>query len=154
MLPEKPEVELVTTDGFLYSNAELEKRGLLHKGFPESYDAKRLLAFLAGAKSGREILEAPVYSHLYYDIIPGEVCRIRKPDILIIEGINALQVTLNTQPCRRVFVSDFSTIPSMSMPVKKISGNGILSDSRSCRPLLSLTPTHISISMPRTMKRL
>ena len=108
MLPEKPEVELVTTDGFLYSNAELEKRGLLHKkGFPESYDAKRLLAFLAGAKSGREILEAPVYSHLYYDIIPGEVCRTRKPDILIIEGINALQVTLNTQPCRRVFVSDF-----------------------------------------------
>lgn len=108
MLPEKPKVELVTTDGFLYSNAELEKRELLNKkGFPESYDAERLLSFLAGAKSGREILEIPVYSHLYYDIMPDETYRIRKPDILIVEGINTLQVTLNHKPRRRVFVSDF-----------------------------------------------
>lgn len=108
MLPEKPNVELITTDGFLYPNAELERRGILNKkGFPESYDAKTLLAFLAGAKSGREVLEAPVYSHLYYDIIPHEIQQIRKPDILIVEGINVLQVTLNKKPRRRVFVSDF-----------------------------------------------
>lgn len=108
MLPEKPKVELVTTDGFLYPNAELEKRGLLNKkGFPESYDARRLLAFLAGAKSGRETLDIPVYSHLYYDIMPGETYRIHKPDIIIVEGINTLQVTLNHKPRRRVFVSDF-----------------------------------------------
>lgn len=108
MLPERPEVGLITTDGFLYPNAELEKRGILNKkGFPESYDAKSLLAFLAGVKSGRETLEAPVYSHLYYDIIPGEIQQIPKPDILIVEGINVLQVTLNKKPRRRVFVSDF-----------------------------------------------
>lgn len=108
LLPEKPKVELITTDGFLYSNAELEKRGLFNKkGFPESYDAKRLLAFLAGVKSGREVLEAPVYSHLYYDIMPGEIQTIQQPHILIVEGINVLQVTLNKKPRRRVFVSDF-----------------------------------------------
>lgn len=108
MLPEKPKVELITTDGFLYPNAELEKRGLFNKkGFPESYDAKRLLAFLAGVKSGRETLEAPVYSHLYYDIIPNEVQYIQQPDILIVEGINVLQVTINKKAKRRVFVSDF-----------------------------------------------
>ena len=108
LLPEKPNVELMTTDGFLYSNDELEERGLFNKkGFPESYDAKNLLAFLAGAKSGRETLEAPVYSHLYYDIIPDEIQQIQKPDILIVEGINVLQVTLNKKPRRRVFVSDF-----------------------------------------------
>ena len=108
ILPEKPKVELITTDGFLYPNAELEKRGILNKkGFPESYDAKNLLAFLAGVKSGRETLEAPVYSHLYYDIIPNEIQQIGKPDILIVEGINVLQVSLNKKPRRRLFVSDF-----------------------------------------------
>lgn len=108
MLPERPRVELITTDGFLHPNAELERRGILNrKGFPESYDARKLLAFLAGAKSGRELLEAPVYSHLCYDIVPGETQRIQKPDILIVEGINVLQVTLNKKPRRRVFVSDF-----------------------------------------------
>ncbi|MDR1743881.1 MAG: type I pantothenate kinase [Dysgonamonadaceae bacterium] len=108
MLPEKPKVELITTDGFLYPNAELERRGLFNrKGFPESYDAKRLLAFLAGAKSGRETLESPVYSHLYYDIMPGELHTIENPDILIVEGINVLQVPADKKPQRRVFVSDF-----------------------------------------------
>lgn len=108
MLPEKPKVELITTDGFLYPNAELERRGLFNKkGFPESYDAKRILAFLAGAKSGREVLESPVYSHLYYDIMPGEVHSIENPDILIVEGINVLQVSFDKKPKRRVFVSDF-----------------------------------------------
>lgn len=108
MTPEQPKVELITTDGFLYPNAELESRGILNKkGFPESYDAKRLLAFLASVKSGREELEAPVYSHLYYDIIPDKMQIIEQPDILIVEGINVLQVSLNKKPRRRVFVSDF-----------------------------------------------
>lgn len=108
LLPEKPNVELMTTDGFLYSNDELEERGLFNKkGFPESYDAKNLLAFLSAVKSGRSVLEAPVYSHLYYDVIPGETQVISKPDILIVEGINVLQVTLSKKPRRRVFVSDF-----------------------------------------------
>lgn len=108
MLPEKPNVQLITTDGFLYSNAELEERDLFNKkGFPESYDAKKLLAFLAAVKSGKELLDTPVYSHLYYDIMPNEVQQITKPDILIVEGINVLQVTVSKKPRRRVFVSDF-----------------------------------------------
>lgn len=108
MTPGQPRVELVTTDGFLYSNQELERRGILNKkGFPESYDAKRLLSFLANVKSGRETLEVPVYSHLYYDVIPDEIQAIERPDILIVEGINVLQVTLSKRTRRRVFVSDF-----------------------------------------------
>lgn len=108
MLPEKPNVELVTTDGFLYPNSVLEERGIFNrKGFPESYDARNLLAFLAAVKSGRELLEVPVYSHLYYDRMPGQMQEIKKPDILIVEGINVLQVTLSKKPRRRVFVSDF-----------------------------------------------
>ena len=109
MTPEEPRVALLTTDGFLYPNAELEKRGIANrKGFPESYDAKSLMAFLAAAKSGKEILEAPVYSHLYYDIMPDEVQVFEQPDIIIVEGINVLQVSLSRKPQkRRVFVSDF-----------------------------------------------
>lgn len=108
MTPGQPRVELITTDGFLYPNKELERRGILNKkGFPESYDAKRLLSFLASVKSGRDVLEAPVYSHLYYDVIPDEIQVIERPDILIVEGINVLQVTLSKKVRRRVFVSDF-----------------------------------------------
>jgi type I pantothenate kinase len=109
MTPEKPNVALVTTDGFLYPNAELKRRGILNrKGFPESYDAKRLLAFLSSAKSGQRVLKTPMYSHLYYDVIPDETDVIKEPDILIVEGINVLQVNSNLMPeKRRVFVSDF-----------------------------------------------
>lgn len=108
LTPEKPRVELVTTDGFLYPNAELEKRGILNKkGFPESYDAKRLLSFLAGVKSGRKELEIPMYSHLYYDVIPNETLTVETPDILIVEGINVLQVSFQKKIRRRIFVSDF-----------------------------------------------
>lgn len=108
MTPGQPRVELITTDGFLYPNEELERRGLLNKkGFPESYDAKRLLSFLAGVKSGRDVLEVPVYSHLYYDVIPDKIQVIDRPDILIVEGINVLQVTMSKKVRRRVFVSDF-----------------------------------------------
>ncbi len=110
LTPKKPKVELVTTDGFLYSNAELTKRGIFNrKGFPESYDAKRLIAFLSAAKSGRQMLSVPVYSHLYYDVIPNEMQEIECPDILIVEGINVLQVPRSAEGRRkkRVFVSDF-----------------------------------------------
>jgi type I pantothenate kinase len=108
MTPEQPKVELITTDGFLYTNEELERRGLLNKkGFPESYDAKQLLAFLASVKSGRDTFEVPVYSHLYYDVMQGQMQIIERPDILIVEGINVLQVSPGKKMRRRVFVSDF-----------------------------------------------
>ena len=87
-----PRVALITTDGFLYPNAELEKRGIMHrKGFPESYDRLALLNFVAAIKSGQEKVEAPVYSHLSYDIVPNEKVIIESPDVVIIEGLNVLQ---------------------------------------------------------------
>jgi type I pantothenate kinase len=110
LTPGNLNVELVTTDGFLYSNAELTRRGIFNrKGFPESYDAKQLIAFLSAAKSGRQELTAPVYSHLYYDVMPDERQEIEYPDILIVEGINVLQVPRGSESKRkkRVFVSDF-----------------------------------------------
>ncbi len=108
--PDHRQVDLVTTDGFLYPNAVLEARGLMNrKGFPESYDQRALLTFVAAVKSGRPEVTAPVYSHLSYDIVPGEVIAVggrysepsRQPDIVIIEGLNVLQVGV------RLSVSDF-----------------------------------------------
>jgi len=90
--PGTPEVELVTTDGFLYPNAELERRNLLQrKGFPESYNRRALLRFVAEVKAGKAEVTAPVYSHLTYDIVPGEQIVVRQPDVLIVEGLNVLQ---------------------------------------------------------------
>ena len=90
--PEHPNVALVTTDGFLYPNAELERRGLLQrKGFPESYDRRALMKFVVDIKSGKDEVEAPVYSHLIYDVVPDEKVVIKSPDILIVEGLNVLQ---------------------------------------------------------------
>jgi type I pantothenate kinase len=90
--PEHPRVELITTDGFLYPNDELEKRGLMgRKGFPESYDQRAFLRFLSAVKSGGAEVTAPVYSHLVYDIVPGESAPVRRPDILLVEGLNLLQ---------------------------------------------------------------
>ncbi|HEY8620187.1 MAG TPA: type I pantothenate kinase [Dermatophilaceae bacterium] len=90
--PGTPRVELLTTDGFLFPNAELERRGLLQrKGFPESYDRRGLLRFVAEVKSGNEEVSSPVYSHLTYDIVPGERIVVRRPDVLIVEGLNVLQ---------------------------------------------------------------
>ncbi|WP_420799052.1 type I pantothenate kinase [Nesterenkonia muleiensis] len=90
--PSTPRVELVTTDGFLYPNAELNRRGMMdRKGFPEAYDRRRLLRFVAEVKSGRPEVSAPVYSHVKYDIIPGEEHTVRRPDVLILEGLNVLQ---------------------------------------------------------------
>src|SRR6478609_1557614 len=90
--PEHPSVALVTTDGFLHPNAELRRRGLLQrKGFPESYDRRALLRFVVDIKSGKDEVEAPVYSHLTYDVLPGEKVVVKRPDIVIIEGLNVLQ---------------------------------------------------------------
>jgi type I pantothenate kinase len=87
-----PKVALITTDGFLYPNAELEKRSLMHrKGFPESYDRLALLNFVADIKSGKENVKAPVYSHLTYDLVPGKFENVSSPDVVIIEGLNVLQ---------------------------------------------------------------
>lgn len=90
--PDHPRVELVTTDGFLWPKSVLEERRLMRrKGFPESYDLRRMIGFLAAVKSGRPEVEAPVYSHLAYDILPGAKQVIRQPDILVFEGLNVLQ---------------------------------------------------------------
>lgn len=87
-----PRVDLVTTDGFLYPNAELARRNIMHrKGFPESYDRRALMRFVTAVKSGAETACVPVYSHLLYDIVPGEKQIIRQPDILVLEGLNVLQ---------------------------------------------------------------
>jgi len=87
-----PRVELVTTDGFLHPNAELERRGLMQrKGFPESYDRRSLMRFVSAVKSGADEVRAPFYSHLSYDIVPDAEIVVRKPDILIVEGLNVLQ---------------------------------------------------------------
>ena len=109
MLPHKPKVELVTTDGFLYPNKVLIQKNILNrKGFPESYDTKKLLRFLSSVKSGQESLTVPVYSHLEYDVLPNERLTLNNPDILIIEGINVLQVNSQRSPNNnKVFVSDF-----------------------------------------------
>ena len=89
--PETPNVELVTTDGFLYPNAELKRRGLMErKGFPESYDRRALLRFVSAVKSGAEEVRAPRYSHLTYDIVPDQEIVVRRPDVLIVEGLNVL----------------------------------------------------------------
>lgn len=90
--PDHPNVALITTDGFLYPNAELQRRGILHrKGFPESYDRRALQRFVMDVKSGKDEVSAPVYSHLVYDIVPGEQIVVSHPDILIVEGLNVLQ---------------------------------------------------------------
>ncbi|MGE9808210.1 MULTISPECIES: type I pantothenate kinase [unclassified Janibacter] len=104
-----PRVELVTTDGFLHPNAELERRNLLmRKGFPESYDRRALLRFIAEVKSGMAEVTAPVYSHLTYDIVPGERIVVRKPDVLIVEGLNVLQAPRTLEDGRSgLAVSDF-----------------------------------------------
>lgn len=107
-LPTKPKVSLVTTDGFLYPNRILSDRGILNrKGFPESYDTKKLLNFLTAVKSGISTHIVPVYSHLEYDILPDDTLLIESPDILIVEGINVLQVNSQKGQSNKVFVSDF-----------------------------------------------
>ncbi|QFG27289.1 type I pantothenate kinase [Actinomadura sp. WMMB 499] len=102
--PEHPSVELVTTDSFLYPNAILTERGMMErKGFPESYDRRALVRFVSSVKSGVEETTVPVYSHLEYDVVPDAVQTVRRPDILIVEGLNVLQ----PPPPGALGVSDF-----------------------------------------------
>jgi len=102
--PEHPRVELVTTDGFLFPNSELQARGIMdRKGFPESYDTRQLLDFLRAVKSGEPEVAVPVYSHVIYDILPGRHEIVHQPDIIILEGLNVLQVDSHANE----FVSDY-----------------------------------------------
>ncbi|MFE0625340.1 type I pantothenate kinase [Streptomyces sp. NPDC058864] len=107
--PEHPRVELVTTDGFLLPKAELQRRELMsRKGFPESYDRRALTRFVADVKAGKDEVRAPVYSHLIYDIVPDEELVVRRPDILIVEGLNVLQPALPGKDGRtRVALADY-----------------------------------------------
>src|SRR5262252_8280176 len=107
--PNTPKVDLVTTDGFLYPNAVLEREGLMdRKGFPESYDLPALLRFLTDVKAGRRPTRAPIYSHLVYDVMPNHWIEIDRPDILIVEGLNVLQAGRLPKDGEAIpFVSDF-----------------------------------------------
>jgi len=107
--PNVPKVDLITTDGFLYPTAVLERENLMEKkGFPESYDLPALLRFLSDIKAGRRPVRAPVYSHLIYDVIPNQWIEIDRPDILIVEGLNVLQAGRLPKDGKAVpFVSDF-----------------------------------------------
>jgi type I pantothenate kinase len=106
--PHHPRVDVVTTDGFLHPTAVLAERDLLRrKGFPESYDVRALLAFVRELKAGRDRVTSPVYSHLVYDIVPGETKTVVRPDIVIVEGLNVLQTGVAVEGQPRVFVSDF-----------------------------------------------
>ncbi|MFG2295144.1 type I pantothenate kinase [Streptomyces sp. NPDC048603] len=107
--PEHPRVERITTDGFLYPMDELKERGLTsRKGFPESYDRRALTRFVADIKAGKDEVTAPVYSHLIYDRVPGEQLVVRRPDILIVEGLNVLQPALPGKDGRtRVGLADY-----------------------------------------------
>ncbi len=104
-----PKVDLITTDGFLYPNAILEREGLMDKkGFPESYDLPALLRFLSDIKAGRRPVRAPVYSHLLYDVMPNQWIEIDRPDILIVEGLNVLQTGRPPRDGKAIpYVSDF-----------------------------------------------
>ena len=107
--PNVPKVDLITTDGFLYPNAILEREGLMEKkGFPESYDLSALLRFLTDVKAGKRPARAPIYSHLIYDVIPNQWIEIDRPDILIVEGLNVLQTGRLPRDGKAIpFVSDF-----------------------------------------------
>lgn len=107
--PQHPRVELVTTDGFLLPNAELQRRGLMaRKGFPDSYDRRGLLRFITDIKAGHPTVQAPVYSHLEYDILPDQKLSIQRPDILLLEGLNVLQPAPPAEdPNAAAAVSDF-----------------------------------------------
>jgi type I pantothenate kinase len=108
--PSHPKVEIITTDGFLYPNAELEERGIMHrKGFPESYNVQKLIDALSRIKAGESAVSVPVYSHHEYDIVTDESLVVDQPDIIIVEGLNILQTNLEQAAVERlpVFVSDF-----------------------------------------------
>src|SRR6476661_903891 len=123
----RPKVDLITTDGFLYPNAVLERQGIMQKkGFPESYDLPLLLGFLSDIKAGRHTVRAPVYSHLTYDIIPNQWIEIDRPDILIVEGVNVLQTgRLPREAKAGPGVSHFFISPFKTIAEKPLLRNGM-----------------------------
>jgi type I pantothenate kinase len=129
--PKRSGVALIATDGFLYPNRVLEERGLMkRKGFPESYDLKRLMRFMADVKAGYPEVSAPVYSHLTYDILPEEKEYVRRPEVLIVEGLNLLQAA-NGPPktCLPCSSPTSSTSLFTSTPTRRRSKSGSRSDS-------------------------
>ena len=154
----RPKVELVTTDGFLFPNAVLERQGpMQRKGFPESYDLPTLLAFLNDIKAGQARVRAPVYSHLVYDIVPGETVPVDRPDILIVEGLNVLQTSRLPRDGTRgsVRLRLISISRSISMPTKRSSGGGISSASSACaRPRSAIRQSYFHrYARSRTRRR-
>ena len=107
--PNHPRVDLVPTDGFLLPNIELEAKGIMNrKGFPESFDTLRLIQFISDVKAGKRNVEAPVYSHFFYDVMPSQKIVVDCPDILIVEGLNVLQPGRAVKDGRAIpFVSDY-----------------------------------------------
>jgi type I pantothenate kinase len=137
--PNTPKVQLVTTDGFLHPNATLEREGLMErKGFPESYDGSALIRFLSEIKAGKRNVVAPVYSHLVYDVVPGDTIAVDRPDILIVEGLNVL---LPNRLSRT--------------PTRRCSRNGTSRGSCACARRRSATRAAISTNTPTsaTMRR-
>ena len=154
--PNVPKVDLVTTDGFLYPNAVLEREGLMErKGFPESYDLPALLRFLSDIKAGRRPARAPVYSHLVYDVMPNEWEEIDRPEILIVEGLNVLQTGRFPKDGKAIpFVSDFFDFRSTSTPTRTCCATGTSTASWRCARPRSATPSPIfSVTRSSPMRR-
>ncbi len=148
--PQHPRTELVTTDNFLYPNAVLEQRGLSdRKGFPESYDRRALLRFVQQVRAGVPEVTAPVYSHVAYDILPGQRQSVQRPDVLILEGINVLQ------PARPALWRSptSSTSPSMSTRAQTTSGTGSCPGCTRCGIPRSPTRSPRSAGLPRPAPR-
>jgi pantothenate kinase len=142
--PDHPSVELVTTDGFLYPNAVLEQRGLMkRKGFPESYDLRRFISFLSAVKASEQEIEAPVYSHLTYDILADKRQIIKQPDILIFERDSmSFKLRMVLQSLLQIFL----IFQFISMPMKPTLSSGISNDFFFSRALLSKSPYPISVA--------
>ncbi len=154
----RPKVDLVTTDGFLFPNAVLERQGLMQKkGFPESYDLPTLLSFLSDIKAGRRPVRAPVYSHLTYDIVPNEWIEVDRPDILIVEGVNVLQTGRLPRDGKAVPVVsdffDFSVYIDAEEPVLRELVCAALPGAARHRVPRSADPTSIATRCCRTRKR-
>ena len=156
--PNVPKVDLITTDGFLYPNAVLEREGLMEKkGFPESYDLPALLRFLTDVKAGRRPARAPIYSHLIYDVMPNQWIEIDRPDILIVEGLNVLQTGRLPKDGKAIpFVSDFFDF-SVYLDAARGRAEGLvrrpLPDACAAPPSAIRNPTSTAIPTCRTRKR-
>ena len=153
--PNTPKVDLVTTDGFILPNAVLEREGLMNrKGFPESYDLPLLLRFLSDIKAGMHAVEAPVYSHLTYDVVADERVVVDRPDILIVEGLNVLQTGRPPRDGMAIPSSPtFSISRSISMPRTTSCAPGISTASSRCARPPSRIRAPISTAMPSCRTR-